>query len=177
VLLGNGATPKEVWRTQRMKNDFSPNSIRKSTAASWGGLVFSQESWHSCRRPNGAFAPAILRVRLCLQMASGKHSEPAKESDTQRTRASPWFPGTIVMKSMKGPHSCTLVQLCANLVEDLVRCCWNLGFPEVGSPLRMSKAYFHYCFLELSPVTYFATVTELQPCISSIALHEGSHHG
>jgi hypothetical protein len=84
-----------------------------------------------------------------------------------------------VMKSMKGPHSRTLVQLCANLVEDLVRCCWNLGFPEVGSPLRMHKAYlyFYYCFLDLPPITYCATMTRPQPCISSLALHKGSHHG
>jgi hypothetical protein len=81
------------------------------------------------------------------------------------------------MKFMKGPHSCTLVQLCANLVEDLVRCCWNLGFPEVGSPLRMRKAYFYYCFLDLPPSTYCATMTKPQPCISSLALHEDSYYG
>jgi hypothetical protein len=83
----------------------------------------------------------------------------------------------IVMKSMKGPHSRTLVQLCANLVEDLVRCCWNLGFLGFGSSLRIRKAYFYYCFLELSPVTHCATVTKPQPYISSLALHEGSYHG
>jgi hypothetical protein len=52
------------------------------TAASWGALVFSREVGIRGRGPNEAFGPAILRVRLCLQMASGKHSEPPKESDT-----------------------------------------------------------------------------------------------
>jgi hypothetical protein len=83
----------------------------------------------------------------------------------------------LVMKPMKGLYSRTLVLLCANSMEDMLCCCWNLGFPEVGSPLRMRKAYFYYRFLDLPPITYCATVTKPQPCIWSLALHEGSHHG
>jgi hypothetical protein len=74
---------------------FTKTRSGKPTAASWGGLVFSREVGIRGRGPIRAFGPATLRVRLGLQMASGKHSEPAKESDTQRTRASRWFPGTI----------------------------------------------------------------------------------
>jgi hypothetical protein len=67
----------------------------------------------------------------------------------------------LVMKLIKGPYSRILMLLCVNLMKDMLYCCWNLGFSEIGSLLRMRKTYFYYYFLDLLLITYCVIVIKL----------------